>query len=108
MRRYIANYTIISSRGVELINHIITVGDDGRLISIEAFDRELANTCYVPHPLCVASIKDVANVECVFFDSGSREQFRTRLAELNLSRVCHGTPVSVLRLDFAHNMITKI
>ena len=54
MKRFISNYTILTS-GKEYINHITTITDDNKLLSIEPFDRELGNTRYVPTPLCVTT-----------------------------------------------------
>ena len=107
MKRFISNYTILAS-GEELINHITTVGDDGTLISIHPFDREMANTCYVPAPLCVAAPDQKERIEEIFSTSPSREQFEQRLAELKELRPQFGDAAVVLRLDFAQNRITTI
>ncbi|MBR5639308.1 MAG: hypothetical protein IKW83_06030 [Muribaculaceae bacterium] len=107
MKRYISNYTILGN-GEEVINHITTVGDDGALISIEPFDRELGNTVYVPQPLCVAASGEIELVKKTFKECASRQQLKQRLAALNTSRPQQGNTVLVLRLDFAHNIINMI
>ncbi|MBR5118246.1 MAG: hypothetical protein IK100_06330 [Muribaculaceae bacterium] len=107
MKRYISNYTILGN-GEEVINHITTVGDDGKLISILPFDRELGNTVYVPQPLCVATTSDLQLVEKTFHESASRQQLKQQLASLKTSRPQKGDSVLVLQLDFAHNLINPI
>ena len=105
MKRYISNYTILGN-GDEVINHITTVGDDGQLISILPFDRELGNTVYVPEPLCVTASSEVERVAKAFEDSASRQQLMQLLAALNSPRAQKGETVAVLRLNFAHNIIS--
>ena len=107
MKRYISNYTILGN-GQEVINHITTVDDDGQLISILPFDRELGNTVYVPEPLCVTASSEVERVAKAFEDSASRQQLKQLLAALNSPRAQKGETVAVLRLNFAHNIIRKI
>ncbi len=107
MKRFIANYTITGS-GVELINHITTVDDEGRLVSILPFDRELGNTAYVPEPLCVVAASEVRLVEEAFASSPSHRQLVSRLAIHQVSQPQPSTPVVVLRLDFAHNIMTRL
>lgn len=107
MKRFISNYTILAD-GNEVINHITTVGDDGRLISIQPFERELGNTVYVALPLCVVATSDVARVESAFRESASRDFFKRKLVELNISRPKPGTVVAILKLDFARNIIIKL
>ena len=79
MKRFISNYTILGN-GNEVINHIVTTGDDGKLISILPFDREMANTCYVPQPLCVVALCNKADVEHIILECGSREQLKQHLS----------------------------
>lgn len=107
MRRFISNYTILCN-GDEVINHITTVDDDSKLISIEPFDRELGNTVYVPQPLCIATASSTHLVEKAFNQSSSRQQLTQRLAANNISCAQQGEPVVVLRLDFAHNTLTQL
>ena len=107
MKRFISNYTI-TSRGEEFINHITTVDDEGRLVSIQPFDRELGNTIYVPEPLCVVATNDALLVERAFGDSASREQLKQRLIKQNTPQLQIGTPVLVLRLNFAHNILNRL
>lgn len=107
MKRFISNYTITGS-GEEFINHITTVDDDGRLVSILPFDRELGNTIYVPEPLCVVVSSEIHLVEEAFGDSASRKQFRQRLVNVETSQPQAGSPVMVLRLDFAHNILNRL
>lgn len=107
MKRFISNYTILGD-GKELVNHITTVDDEGRLISVLPFDRELGNTVYVPQPLCVAAISELHHVEEAFAESASRKQLKQRLVKLKVSQPQAGTPVMVLRLDFAHNIINQL
>ncbi|MBQ6649248.1 MAG: hypothetical protein IJM66_10425 [Muribaculaceae bacterium] len=104
MKRYISNYTILAS-GDEVVNHITTVGDDGTLISILPFDRELGNTVYVPQPLCVAATSDIHIIEKAFHESASRQQLKQRLKQLNLPQPQAGIPATVLRLDFARHRL---
>ena len=52
MKRYIANYTIVPHRGI-FVNHVVTIGSDGRLISVTPFEDELAYTVYVPGTIAV-------------------------------------------------------
>ena len=94
--------------GDEVVNHITTVGDDGRLISVMPFDRELGNTIYVPDPLCVAAVGDIQLVKGVFEQCASRQQFKQRLATLNVPRLQQGDDIVVLRLNFAQNTIIQI
>ena len=107
MKRYISNYTILGN-GEEVINHITTVGDDGKLISILPFDRELGNTVYVPQPICIADSSDLQLVENTFHECASRQQLKQHLAALETSRPQHGDTVTVLQLDFAHNIVNQI
>ena len=107
MKRYISNYTILGN-GQEVINHITTVDDDGQLISIVPFDRELGNTVYVPQPLCVTASSELELVAKAFNDSASRQHLKQRLAALNTARAKKGETVAVLQLNFAHNIITQI
>ena len=107
MKRFISNYTIMGC-GCEVINHIITVDDEGKLTSILPFDREMANTCYVPEPLCVTVPGDKAAVERIFIECGSRNQLKLQLSNAGLACPQAGEPVTVLRLDFAHNTITEL
>lgn len=107
MKRFISNYTILGS-GEERVNHITTVDDDGRLISILPFDRELGNTVYVPQPLCVVAACEAHRVEEAFGESASREQLKQLLVNLKVSQPQAGTPVMVLRLNFAHNIINQL
>ena len=107
MKRYISNYTILAD-GNEVINHITSVDDNGRLISIQPFDRELGNTVYVPQPLCVASTAHIHLVEKAFKLCASRQQLKEQLAALNLTQPQQGDAVVVLRLDFAHNTLTQL
>lgn len=107
MKRFISNYTILAC-GQELINHITTTSDDGTLLSIETFERELGNTVYVALPLCVVATSDVARVESAFRESVSRDFFKRKLVELNISRPKPGTVVAILKLDFARNIIIKL
>lgn len=106
MRRYISNYTILAS-GEERVNHITTLDDDGKLISIEPFDRELGNTLYVPIPLCVALAGSVEQIIEVFQRSASRRQFKQLLAATHLSWPQDGV-MTVLALDFAHNSTKQL
>lgn len=99
MRRYISNYTILIN-GDEVINHITTVSDDGCLISILPFDRELGNTIYVPNPLCIASSDTLEQVKAAFLAATSREHFKTLLAESNIMCPKTGDKAMVLSLDF--------
>lgn len=94
--------------GCEVINHIITVDDEGKLTSILPFDREMANTCYVPEPLCVTVLGDKDAVERIFIECGSRNQLKLQLSKAALACPQAGEPVAVLRLDFAHNTITEL
>lgn len=94
--------------GDEVVNHITTVGDDGRLISVMPFDRELGNTVYVPDPLCVVAVGDIQLVKDVFEQCASRQQFKQRLAALNVPRPERGDDIVVLRLNFAQNTIIQI
>ncbi|MBO4722166.1 MAG: hypothetical protein J5629_04450 [Muribaculaceae bacterium] len=107
MKRYISNYTILGN-GEEIINHITTVGDDGKLISILPFDRELGNTVYVPQPLCIATNIDLQLIEKTFHECASRQQLKQQLATLKTSHPQHGDTVAVLQLDFAHNIVNQI
>lgn len=107
MRRFISNYTITGS-GEEFVNHIITVDDEGRLVSILPFDRELGNTVYVPEPLCVACTSDIHLVEEAFAECASREQLKRRLVSIETTPLQAGTSVNVLRLDFAHNRLNPL
>lgn len=107
MKRFITNYTILPN-GQELINHITTVNDDGTLLSIEAFDRELGNTIYVPVPLCVVALSDAPRVERVFHESPSRYYFKEKLVWQDATLVQPGTLVAVMKLDFARNTIIKL
>ena len=107
MKRFISNYTITGS-GEEFINHITTVDDEGRLVSILPFDRELGNTIYVPEPLCVVTTDDANFVEEAFRDSASREQLKRRLKDMETSQPQSGISVMVLRLDFAHNILNRL
>ena len=107
MKRFISNYTITGS-GEEFINHITTVDDEGRLVSILPFDRELGNTIYVPEPLCVVATEDLPLVEEAFGDSASREQLKRRLLRQNRPQPQAGLPVLVMRLDFAHNILNRL
>ena len=94
--------------GDEVVNHITTVGDDGRLISFMPFDRELGNTVYVPDPLCVVAADGIQLVKGVFEQCASRQQFKQRLATLNVPRPEQGDDIVVLRLNFAQNTIIQI
>ena len=94
--------------GDEVVNHITTVGDDGRLISVMPFDRELGNTVYVPDPLCVAAADGIQLVKDVFEQCASRQQFKQRLAALNVPRPERGVDIVVLRLNFAQNTIIQL
>lgn len=107
MKRYISNYTILGN-GEEVINHITTVGDDGALVSIEPFDRELGNTVYVPQPLCVTAISEIEIVKKAFEECASRQQLKQRLAALKVSRPQQGEAVAVLQLNFAQNRVNQI
>ncbi|MBQ3323733.1 MAG: hypothetical protein IJG81_02690 [Muribaculaceae bacterium] len=107
MKRFISNYTILAD-GNEVINHITTVGDDGRLISIQPFDRELGSTIYVPQPLCVATTSCLQIIQEAFNESASRQQLKQRLATINNHSAQQGDNVVVLRLDFAHNTLTQL
>ena len=107
MKRYISNYTILGN-GEEVINHITTVGDDGKLISILPFDRELGNTVYVPQPLCVAASGENELVKKTFKECASRQQLKQQLAELGTSRPKQGETVAVLQLNFAQNCVNQI
>lgn len=107
MKRYISNYTILSN-GDELINHITTVGDDGCLISILPFDRELGNTAYVPQPLCVVATNDLQLIEKTFHECASRQQLKQQLAALSSSSPQQGATVAVLQLNFAQNNVHQI
>ena len=107
MKRYISNYTILGN-GEEVINHITTVTDDGALISILPFDRELGNTVYVPQPLCVAASGEIELVKKAFKDCASRQQLKQQLAALKVLRPQQGDTVFVLRLDFANKIINLI
>lgn len=101
MKRYISNYTILAD-GNEVINHITTVGDDGRLISIQPFDRELGNTVYVPIPICVTTTNCLKQVEKSFLDSSSCTQFKEFLIKAHNAHPEADDLVTVLSLDFAH------
>lgn len=94
--------------GCEVINHIITVDDEGKLTSVLPFDREMANTCYVPEPLCVTLPGNQAAIERIFIECGSRNQLKLQLSKAALACPQAGEPVAVLRLDFAHNTITEL
>ena len=107
MKRFISNYTLTGS-GEEFINHITTVDDEGRLVSILPFDRELGNTIYVPEPLCVVATDDVPLVEEAFGDCASRQQLKKRLLKHNRPQPQAGSPVLVLKLDFAHNILNRL
>lgn len=99
MKRYISNYTILGN-GEEVINHITSVGDDGKMISIQPFDRELGNTIYVPLPLCVASNGTLTLVKEAFLNATSRVHFKTLLTKTGLMRPNTGDDTTVLALDF--------
>ena len=94
--------------GCEVINHIVTVDDDGKLTSIFPFDREMANTCYVPEPLCVTKLSDKDAVRRIFSECGSREQLKQHLLKAGLTCPKPGMPVAVLRLSFAHNTLNEL
>ena len=94
--------------GDEVVNHITTVGDDGNLISVMPFDRELGNTVYVPDPVCVVAADDIQLVKEAFEECASRQQFKQRLAALNVPRPEQGDDIVVLRLNFAQNTIIQI
>lgn len=99
MKRFISNYTIMSD-GEEVINHITTVGDDGKLISINPFDRELGNTVYVPQPLCVAATCAIKQVEKAFLAATSRENFKSLLSQEKVMPPKTGNVAIVLSLNF--------
>lgn len=107
MKRFISNYTILAD-GNELVNHITTLDDDGRLISVLPFDRELGNTIYVPQPICVAATNHIHQVEKAFKESASRQQLKMQLAALNISLPRQGDSTTVMRLDFANNIINQL
>ena len=107
MPRFISNYTILAN-GQLLINHITTIDDDGTLISIEPFDRELGNTIYVPQPICITNCFNLHIIEETFINSASRQQLELNLATLNLSHPQPGDNVAVMRLDFARNTLTQL
>lgn len=107
MKRYISNYTILGN-GEEVINHITTVGDDGKLISILPFDRELGNTVYVPQPLCVVAASELQLIENTFHECASRQQLKQRLTALKISSPQQGEAVAVLQLNFAQNSVNQI
>lgn len=107
MRRYVANYTILAD-GEELINHIITVGDEGEFISVEAFDRELANTRYVPAVLCLARATDRRRVDEVFKSATSRKHFAELLCQDGMAVPQKGEKALVLCLDFRTKIINEI
>lgn len=108
MKRYISNYTILSS-GKVFINHITTVNDDGTLLSIEPFDRELGNTHYVPTPLCIATASGYNRIKSVFLACASREQFTQCLRDTcKCQEIEAGTAVIILNLDFSSKTITKL
>lgn len=106
MKRYISNYTLLAN-GEEFINHITTVGDDGKLASILPFDRELGNTIYVPTPLCVAAKDALDQVNELFLDATSREHFKAMLAKNNINSPCTGDEVMVLALDFNRKLLKQ-
>ena len=107
MKRYISNYTILGN-GEEVINHITTVDNDGKLISILPFDRELGNTVYVPVPLCVTATSSLRKVEKAFLAATSREHFKTLLSEAKITSPEAGTNTSVLSLNFNTKILTKL
>ena len=107
MKRYISNFTILPD-GTELINHITTLGDDGKLMSILPFDRELGNTRYVPTVLCVARAADCAQVEKVFKEASSRERFAELLCQGGMVAPQEGEKTLVLCLDFRTKIINEI
>ncbi len=107
MRRYISNYTLLAN-GEEFINHITTVGDDGKLISILPFDRELGNTIYVPMPLCVAAKETLDHVNEVFLGATSREHFKAMLAQSRIKSPCTGDESMMLALDFNRKQLKQL
>ncbi len=107
MKRFISNYTILTS-GKEYINHITTITDDNKLLSIEPFDRELGNTRYVPTPLCVTTSDHYNKVKEAFHASSSRQQFKQCLEGLKKHDAQEGNIVIILNLDFSSKTITQL
>ena len=60
MQRLIANYThILTDDGPRrLINHVTTIDDDNRLVSVTPFTRELPNTRYIDRPVTILNAAD--------------------------------------------------
>lgn len=107
MKRYISNYTILSN-GKEFINHITTINDNGSLLSIEPFDRELGNTHYVPTPLCIATANVYDKIKRAFLACGSREQFKQHLKSDKCKKIEIGEAVIILNLDFPNKTINEL
>lgn len=99
MKRFISNYTILGN-GEERINHITTLDDDGKLISVLPFDRELGNTIYVPIPLCVTATGTLRQVKKAFLAATSREHFKTLLSQTKIKCPPVGADTVVLSLNF--------
>ena len=94
--------------GDEVINHITTINDDGKLRSIEPFDRELGNTVYVPIPLCIATTRCLKQVEEAFLAATSREHFKTLLSQANIVPPQAGNDAIVLSLNFNTKIINLL
>ena len=115
MKRYIANYTILSS-GELFINHITTINDDDTMVSILPFDREMGNTRYVNMPMCIATHEMLNTVKETFRDAANLNDFVLRLKELHKQHLENQDatitppkePVAILTLNFSTGTISRI
>jgi len=109
MKRYISNYTILYT-GEEFVNHITTIDDDGFVVSITAFDREMGNTRYVPIPICITTTEHLDCIKKAFLKASTRQEFKSRLLQeiQNNIEQKKQEKVIVLSLDFKTRTINRI
>lgn len=100
MTRFIANYIFFNSR--EWRNHIVTITESGLFSDIKPLSNELANTRYVPNPICVTATPH--ETIRLFLNTHDRETFAQIWSKTPTHR--HTSHLTVIELDFSSHIAT--
>lgn len=91
-----------------LNNHVLTVDDSGRLVTITPIVHELAYTIYVPHPIAVIAASDENRFRQLFMGSNDIHQLYTKIDKESLMAIKQEDKICIFELLFNDSFLKQL
>lgn len=91
-----------------LNNHVLTVDDSGRLVTITPIVHELAYTIYVPHPIAVIAASDENRFRQLFMETNDIHQLYLEMRMESFSPIKQEDTICVFELLFKDSFLKQL